>query len=120
MTFTQLVKRIKDENVSVYVVTRPPVDATHADAIEQLRATGVANIRFLSSLHTKLFFADTAHGAFAMIGSANFTAMSLANREIGVLIRGVGPGKKIVRELSHEASEIYRTNGAVRISRRLP
>ncbi len=119
MMFTQLLKRIRDEDVTVYVVTRPPLEPWHASAIEQLSATGHANIRLLPSLHTKLFFADTAHGAFAMIGSANLTNKSLENREIGVLIRGVGAGKRLVRELSHEAADIYRSEGSVSVSRKL-
>lgn len=118
ISFKQLLKRFRDERVTLYVVTRPPTEAWHTDALDQLKSTGVANITLLPTLHTKLYYADTAQGAFAMIGSANLTQQSLENREIGVLIRNTGAGARIVRELSHEASLIYRCPGSYIISRK--
>jgi len=112
MSFDALLKRLRDDSPSLYIVTRPPDQPWHKLAIEQLAATKVANIKLLSTLHTKLYYADTAQGMFAMLGSANLTKQSLSNREIGVLIRGSGPGIKIVRDLSYEASEIYRSDGS--------
>lgn len=109
MTFPQLLKRLKDDDATAYVVCRPPAHPWHRSALEQIAATGKANIALVPSLHTKLYCADTDQGSFALIGSANLTEQSLWNREIGVLIRGTGTGKKIVRDLAYEASDIYRS-----------
>ena len=51
----------------------------------------------------------TAQGEFAMLGSANFTQQSLTtNREIGLLVNAYEDGRRVVRDLTSEAREIYR------------
>lgn len=109
MTFRQLLKRITDDDATVYVVSRPPMEQWHLEALGQLASTGKANVALVPWLHTKLYCADTNQGSFAMLGSANFTEQSLKNREIGALIRASGPGKQLVRSLASEASDIYRS-----------
>jgi len=118
MTFAQFLKRLRDDGTTLYVVTRPPEEDWHRVALTQLIDTRVANVVLVPSLHTKLYYADTAQGSFALIGSANFTQRSLDNREIAVMIRGVSGGAKIVRALSYEAAMIYRFPGATPISRK--
>jgi phosphatidylserine/phosphatidylglycerophosphate/cardiolipin synthase-like enzyme len=113
ITQVQLIKRLKDDKATLFVVTRPPEEDWHERALCQFRDSGVANIKLVPSLHSKLYYADTAQGQFAMIGSANFTSRSFANLEIGVLIRGSGAGTRIVRELSYEASSLYRCDGTI-------
>jgi phosphatidylserine/phosphatidylglycerophosphate/cardiolipin synthase-like enzyme len=114
MNFTQFTKRIRDDEATLYVVTRPPTEPWHRDAVEQLATARTVSVRLLPALHTKLYWASTAQGDFALIGSANLTQRSLANREIGVLIRAVGEGTPIVGRLAYEAAEIYRTPGSTR------
>jgi len=109
MSFHQLLKRLSDDDATAYVVSRPPMDTWHDSAIKQLASTGKANIALVPYLHTKLYCADTAQGSFALVGSANFTEKSLKGREIGVLIRESGQGREIVRTLTHEAADIYRS-----------
>src|SRR5205823_9611196 len=109
MTFAQFLKRLKDDDATAYVVSRPPCDQWHRAALDQIVATGKANVALLPWLHTKLYCADTDQGSLALVGSANFTERSLINREIGVLIRAAGGGREIVRRLSYEASDIYRS-----------
>ena len=109
MTFTQILKRLRDDDATLYVVSRPPLENWHKNALDQIASTGKANIALVPELHTKLYCADTDHGTLALVGSANFTARSLVNREIGVMIRGVGPGKKLIQNLMYEASDIYRS-----------
>lgn len=118
MTFPQLLKRLVDDNATAYVVTRPPVQTWHESALQDLAATGRANIALLPSLHTKLYCADTDEASFALLGSANLTEESLWNVEIGVLMRAVGSGKPIVKRLTHEASEIYRNPARTVMSQR--
>ncbi len=108
ISFQQLLHRLKHDNATAYVVTRPPEDQSHKLAIESLAETGRASIALLPELHTKLFVADTAQSSFAMLGSANFTKRSFTNRELGVLIKGTGDGTRLVQDLGREAAEIYR------------
>jgi hypothetical protein len=103
-------KRLVDDDCTVYVVTRPPIDAWHSDALESLRATRCASIVIAPALHTKLFCAETKTGSFALLGSANWTQNSLVNRELGVLISDkTRDGAAVVRTLAREAAEIYRS-----------
>lgn len=111
MNFRQLLKRLRDDNATAYVVSRPPLESWHRDAIAALKETGCASIVFVEGLHTKLYCAETKMGSFALLGSANLTQQSLFNREIGVLLRASGAGGSIVRQLRYEAADIYRTTG---------
>src|SRR5262249_1276063 len=118
MTFDQFVKRVRDDRPVVYVVTRPPEEGWHKEAIEALAATGSVNIALLPNLHAKLFLAETRAMSVCTVTSANFTAQSLVNHEIGLLIRGRGEGQKLVRRLHQEAVQIYRTEGRKLLSQR--
>jgi hypothetical protein len=118
MHFDQFMKRLVDDNATVYVVSRPPTEEWHRRALQRFATTGRANIVTVEDLHTKLLWAETDQGTFALIGSANLTQQSLANREIGVLIRGTGGGSRIVRDLAYEAADIYRTPGRKVVSQR--
>jgi phosphatidylserine/phosphatidylglycerophosphate/cardiolipin synthase-like enzyme len=118
MSFRQFVKRLRDERPAVYVVTRPPAEAWHSEAVHALAATGSANIALLPNLHAKLFVAETRAMSICMVTSANFTAQSLINNEIGLLIRNKGEGQQLVRRLTHEAAQIYRTDGRKLFSQR--
>ena len=117
LTSRQLIRRARDDRTTIYVVTRPPEQVWHREAVEELSESGVANVKLLPELHTKLYYADTAQATFAMFGSANLTQASLGNRELGVLVRSVGGGVAIVRQLFHEAAEIYHQAGGRRIGR---
>ncbi len=118
MTFTQFLKRLKDDDATAYIVSRPPIEMWHRSALEQLAATGKANIALVATLHTKLYCADTDQGSFAMLGSANFTEQSLTNREIGIILRDAGAGRQLVRNLFYEASDIYRSPDRTLLCRR--
>ena len=79
--------------------------------MKRLAASGMASIVLLPSLHTKLYCAYTARGAFALLASANLTASSLANQEIGLVIREIGAGRSLFRRLAAEAADVYRSPG---------
>ena len=113
MSLSQLLKGLKDYGATAYVVTRPPApeDDWHQDAVDRLASSGMASIVFLPDLHTKLYCAYTNYGAFALLGSANLTANSLANQEIGLVVREVAAGKMLFRRLASEAAAIYRSPG---------
>ncbi len=117
LTSTALAERMKKYGTTVYIVTRPPIEAWHSDAVDAFAATGRANIALVPELHTKLFTASTADRSFALIGSANFTQNSANNLEIGLLAHSYMDGKQVVSALDREAAEIYRTPGRKLIHR---
>jgi len=116
LNFDQILRRLREDNTTVYLVTRPPQEAWHSRAVHRLADSGRANIALVPELHVKLFTAQTLQSSFAMIGSANFTTKSLINREIGVLVSGTGDGKALVRDLNYEAADIYRNPGRKLVS----
>lgn len=111
LSFDHLVQRLIKDDATAYVVTRPPEEDWHADAIAFLGSSGRVNVALVPELHVKLFTALTAEGSFALLGSANFTRQSLVNREIGVLVTSYAEGKSVIAKLNREASEIYRLPG---------
>lgn len=110
ISLANVVKRLRDDRCTLYVVTRPPEEDWHWRVLEAFRESGRANVSLVKDLHTKLFCADTTETSFAMIGSANFTQKSLANRELGVMVRARGEGTPLVRALLYEAADIYRSS----------
>lgn len=108
MTSDQFAKRLRDDGATAYVVTRPPVEEWHKQALDRLAKTNRVNVALVPGLHVKLFCALTSRGSFAMLGSANFTQQAQLNREIGLLVTSYGDGERLVRELNHEAANIYR------------
>jgi phosphatidylserine/phosphatidylglycerophosphate/cardiolipin synthase-like enzyme len=57
-------------------------------------------------LHAKFFICDLAPVPFALVGSANSTAQSFANYELGVFIRGSGEAEGVIRDLQSLAVEL--------------
>jgi hypothetical protein len=111
LSFDLLLRRLKEDGTTVYLVTRPPEEPWHEAAVARLAETGRVNVAFVPDLHVKLYTALTSQGAFAMLGSANFTQQSLSNREIGLLVNAYLDGKRVVKDLNYEASQIYRMPG---------
>jgi hypothetical protein len=104
-----LAKRFQEDNATVYLVTRPPVEEWHETAIQVLAETQRVNIATVPDLHTKLYTASTAAGSFALLGSANFTQRAHVGREIGLLVNSFMGGKRLFSTLDREAADIYRT-----------
>lgn len=109
LSFEQFISRLQSDRTIAYIATRPPSDLWHQQAIEKIGKSGRANIVVVPGLHAKLYIAETQTGSFALLGSANFTQQSLANREVGVLISAYADGHRVIRELSYEAGDIYRS-----------
>jgi hypothetical protein len=104
MTFEQLVKWVRDERPTLYLVTRPPTEDWHRDAVQLLVETKTANVALVPSLHAKLFVAETQTLSFCMLTSANFTVQSLVNQEIGLMVRDKAGGQPLFRRLRQEAA----------------
>lgn len=108
MPTSTLLRKLAEDQATAYVVTRPPSEDWHKEAIEAFGESKRSNVALLPELHMKLFVAVTTQATFAMLGSANFTANSFENREIGVLVTAAGEGTAVVRQLRREAAELYR------------
>jgi hypothetical protein len=111
LTSDQFCKRAQADNTTIYVVTRPPEEPWHKQALERLGDTGRVNMAVVPDLHIKLYTALTRQTSFAMLGSANFTQQSLLGREIGLRIDAYSDGRKLVSQLHYEANQVYRIPG---------
>lgn len=111
MDFNQMLKRMVDDDATAYIITRPPIDPWHINAVDKFKQTRKTSIALVPNLHTKLFCAETAQGSFALMGSANMTLQSFSNREIGLFVSSTGSGAEIVKKLTYEAADIYRSPG---------
>lgn len=108
-SLSQLARRLQTEDATAYVVTRPPIEPWHEDAVSILEESGHANIALVPELHAKLYCAKTAAADFGMFGSANLTQRSLQNLELGLFVASSGEGRHFVRDLTSEATRLYRT-----------
>jgi hypothetical protein len=108
LSFDRFLERISEDHTTTYVVTRPPEEEWHADAIERLGQTGRVNLVLVPQLHMKLYLAETRAASFAVLGSANFTQGSLENRELGLRVNAHAEGTRLIRDLRREAFEVYR------------
>ncbi len=109
LKFDQFLERLIRDQTFAYVVTRPPEMAWHEDAVNRIKETRRASIALVPNLHAKLYTAETHTGAFALLGSANFTQQSLNSREIGVLVNSHSRGRRVFRDLNYEAAQIYQS-----------
>jgi hypothetical protein len=108
--FAALVHLIRSRRIPAYFFTRPPENSAHTKATEILRSCPTVELIYNDNIHAKIYACTgpSPHG-FALLGSANLTANSLALYEIGLLIIGVGPGSSIVEDLANFGLRHLRT-----------
>lgn len=111
LKFDGFLERLVKDRATAYVVTRPPEQDSHEEAIDRLRETGRANIALVPNLHSKLYTAQTHTGAFALLASANFTRQAFVSREIGLFVNSQAGGRGLFKQLDYEAAQIYRSPG---------
>ena len=105
----------KSHKTIVYIVTRPPKEIWHKEAIDILeneKKHGNAKIylKYNSNLHAKILFTLSDQRESGLIGSANLTHRSLISDEIGVYIRKVEKTRKLVEGLRVSAMHIYQNS----------
>jgi len=112
VTLDDVCKKAAKKGIIIYVITRPPEDEYHQQAIDTLMNYDLLELRFNKSIHAKLFICicqDESQN-FALLGSANLTHTSIEkNIEIAMMIYGRGYGREILRELSRWGLERLRT-----------
>jgi len=106
----QLKKKIDNDKIFTYVITREPKENFHKEAIDILMSSDFTEIRYNNSLHAKLYICALDEPIYAILGSGNLTRTSIEkNIEIGMLIFYRGRGRQILHELYHWGSIRLRT-----------
>lgn len=101
-----LMKFLGRRGVRTTILTRPPEMASHISAIDRLRGLDCVQIVYVPGLHAKFFICDVAPIPFALVASANTTAKSYSNWEVGVFVRGSGEAESFIRELQGLAVDL--------------
>jgi len=121
-TLKDLSKKIMDERISTYVVTRPPTDPYHEEAIAILSDNDWVEIRYNESIHAKVYVSSALpeSESFALFGSGNLTSRSVVdNIEIGMMIVAQGLGRPLVDELYYWANNRLRVLGETKLHKRI-
>jgi len=106
----RLKKKIDNDKILTYIITREPEEDFHRKAIDILISSDFTEIRYNNSLHAKLYICALDEPIFAILGSGNLTKNSIEkNIEIGMLIFHREQGKQILHELYHWGSIRLRT-----------
>lgn len=109
---TELRKKVEEQEVPTYVLTRAPSEPYQKAAMAQLLGSPWIEVRYNASIHAKVYVAIAKSEAesFALFGSCNLTTKSIGtNIEVAMLVNGRGPGREILRELNYLASVRLRT-----------
>jgi hypothetical protein len=91
--------RIHHRHIRTLILTRPPLDEWHSNALDLLKNSPWVSICVLPDLHAKIFLCEAVPVGFGLIGSANLTAKSLTNFEVAVLFEGRGIFSPLLKEL---------------------
>jgi len=100
------VRYVARRAVRTTIITRPPELVGHKQALAELSRLKTVEISYLPELHAKFFVCDVAPIPFTLVASANSTAQSFANFEVGVLVRGSGAAEGFVRDLQSLGTEL--------------
>jgi hypothetical protein len=83
-----LIEAVRRTSCDVILITRPPKDVWHQDAINLLEKYAGATVYYCPALHTKLYLLECNGFRGAVLGSPNLTSRAeKANREIAVEFR---------------------------------
>jgi hypothetical protein len=96
----QLATLISVREVRTLILTRPPTDTWHTEALAILAQSHVVQVLTIPDLHAKMFLCEAVPMGFGLVGSANLTAKSLTNLELGVMFDGRGLFNHLLRDLS--------------------
>jgi len=117
-----LIRRIEQDHVPTYVITREPRDEYHRQGVELLKECPHTEIRFNDALHAKVYVAvsQDVSRSFAMFGSANLTmGGAKRNIEVGMMIYGRGKGRDIIRELHQWGAVRLRSRAESKVAKRI-
>lgn len=122
VTLDAVCEKSLEKRIFTYVITRAPEEEYQQQAINILKNYDPVELRFNESLHAKLYIClcQDESQSFALLGSANLTRSSIErNIEIAMMIRGRGPGREILRELSRWGLEKLRTLNETKLVKKI-
>jgi mRNA-degrading endonuclease RelE of RelBE toxin-antitoxin system len=102
-TFTRYVAKGR---IRTTLITRPPDSQSHRQAVAALAKLPSVAISYVKDLHAKYFVCDGAPLAYALVASANMTARSFTNLEVGVFLRGTGKIEALIKDFQGLATEL--------------
>jgi PLD-like domain len=108
----QLIDALRGKKKSVTIITRPPAEIWHADAIRLFEANIKPVVYYCANLHTKLYIMECDGLRSAILGSPNLTPRAnTLNREIAVEFRTTTDSPKddiaiLINDLTQYASEL--------------
>jgi hypothetical protein len=104
------VELIRSRRIPAYFITRQPENTAHVKATDLLRLCPSVELIYNDNVHAKIYACTgpSPYG-FALLGSANLTAGSLSQYEVGLLVVGIGPGSSIVEDLANFGLRHLRT-----------
>ena len=105
-SFSAFIRYLERFRVRTTIMTRPPDLVGHKNAVKDLQRFESVEISYLNDLHAKFFICDIPPIPFALIGSANSTAKSFTNFEVGVFVRGSGRAESFIRDLQSLTTEL--------------
>jgi mRNA-degrading endonuclease RelE of RelBE toxin-antitoxin system len=101
-----LIRFINSHRIPTVLITRTPQFPSHQLAVDQLKSLDSVEIITIDDLHAKFFIAEIPPIPIALLGSANSTARSIENVEVGVSIQGAGDAETLVHDLQSLAIEL--------------
>ncbi len=108
VSLKRVLEVISLRNIRTSVITRPPIEAYHERAVERLKKTNPVTIYFIPDLHAKVFVCNCVPVGFGLVGSANLTARSFVNYEVGILFEARGALSPLLPELQLFAQDLRR------------
>jgi mRNA-degrading endonuclease RelE of RelBE toxin-antitoxin system len=105
-SFKGFIEYLRHYRIRTTIVTRPAELSSHKRAMKELAKLDQAEIIELADLHAKFFVCDIAPAPFALVASANSTAQSYSNFEVGIFIRGSGRAEGLIRDLQGLAVDL--------------
>jgi phosphatidylserine/phosphatidylglycerophosphate/cardiolipin synthase-like enzyme len=84
----RLIEAYRERHCTIRLLTRPPRDCWHLDAIRTLRERTSCEVMYSAQLHAKLYILECDGFRYGMLGSANLTRKAdYKNRELAVEFR---------------------------------
>ncbi len=111
-SLADLRRKIEQERICTYVITRQPEEAYQEEAMTVLLGSPWIEVRYNPFVHAKVYVAMSRREAdsFALFGSGNLTAASFQkNIEVAMMLYGDGHGRALLNELNYWASGNLRT-----------
>jgi len=76
----RLKKKIDNDKILIYVITREPKENFHREAIDLLMSSDFTEIRYNNLLHAKLYICALDEPIFTMLNSGNLAENSIIKK----------------------------------------